>query len=153
MTSRTAALRRTTATRRGAALIVVAVALAGCGTKERMLAMQNVKPPAPGTPNAPAEVSGIYRSLHSAVLQLRGDGTITTIVPDGGGATNGRFTLQAGRLELQTSGCGEVPGSYDVNVTGPQKPGKAALVITAVADPCAERLRDLTRDPWVYADS
>ncbi len=134
-------------------LVVVALALVGCGTRARMLDMQNVKPPAPGTPNSPGEVSGIYRSLHQATLQLRGDGTITMIVPDGDGASNGRFILQAGRIELQTSGCGEVPGSYDVAVTGPQKPGKAALVMTAVDDRCETRLRALTRDPWVYADS
>ena len=135
------------------ALFCAAVALAGCGSKERLAAMQNVKPPAAGTPNAPADVSGIYRSLHSATLQLRADGTITMIVPQGAGATNGRFTLQQGRLEMQTSGCGETPGSYDVVVTGEQKAGKATLVITGVDDPCEARLRDLTRDPWVYADS
>jgi len=130
-----------------------AVALAGCGTKERMQEMQNVKPPAAGTPNGPGEVSGIYRSAHLGTLQLRSDGTITMIVPNGSGATNGRFTLQDGRIELQTSGCGETAGSYDVAVTGLQKPGKATLVITGVDDPCAERLKDLTQDPWVYADS
>lgn len=134
-------------------MLAVAVTVAGCGTQARMADMQNVKPPAPGTPNGPADVSGIYRSLHTATLQLRRDGTITLIVPDGGGASDGRFTLQSGRIELQTSACGDAAGSYDVVVTGPQKAGKSTLVITGVNDPCGARLRDLTRDPWVYADS
>jgi hypothetical protein len=129
------------------------VLLAGCGTGSRMDAMQNVKPPAAGTPKGPADVSGIYRSAHLATLQLRSDGTITLIVPNGGGASDGRFTLQDGRIEMQTTGCGETDGSYDVAVTGAQKAGKATLVITGVNDTCASRLRDLTRDPWVYADS
>jgi hypothetical protein len=132
---------------------VVLAALVGCGTKERMAEMQNVKPPAAGTPRGPADVSGIYRSSHLGTLQLRSDGTITMIIPNGGGASNGRFTLQDGRIEVQTSGCGETDGSYDVAVRGEQKAGKATLVITGVNDQCASRLRDLTRDPWVYADS
>ncbi len=131
----------------------VLVALAGCGTQERMAKMQNVKPPAAGTPAGPADVSGIYRSAHLGTLQLRSDGTIALIVPNGGGASDGRFTLQDGRIEVQTSGCGQTDGSYNVAVTGAQKAGKATLVITEVNDACASRLRDLTRDPWVYADS
>ncbi len=134
------------------AAIVVVVA-AGCGTKERMAKMQNVKPPAAGIPSGPGDVSGIYRSAHLGTLQLRSDGTITLIVPNGGGASAGRFTLQQGRIEVQTSDCGETDGSYDIAVTGLQKPGKATLNITGVNDQCASRLRDLTRDPWVYADS
>ncbi|MGI8777493.1 MAG: hypothetical protein ACR2LJ_08940 [Acidimicrobiales bacterium] len=129
------------------------VALGGCGTGSRMAAMQNVKPPAAGTPSGPADVSGIYRSAHLATLQLRSDGTITLIVPNGGGASDGRFTLQNGRIEVQTTTCGQTDGSYDMAVTGAQKAGKATLVITGVNDACASRLRDLTRDPWVYADS
>jgi len=140
-----------------ARLVLVTLAgvtlLAGCGTKERMAAMQNVKPPAVGTPSGPADVSGIYRSAHLATLQLRSDGTITLIVPNGGGASDGRFTLQNGRIEVQTTACGQTDGSYDVAVTGAQKAGKATLVITGVDDTCASRLRALTRDPWVYADS
>jgi len=134
-------------------LVVVVVVLSGCGTKERMAKMQNVKPPAAGTPGGPGDVSGIYRSAHLGTLQLRSDGTITLIVPNGGGASAGRFTLQQGRIEMQTSGCGETDGSYNIAVTGAQKAGKATLVITGIDDQCASRLRDLTRDPWVYADS
>jgi len=131
----------------------VLLALAGCGTQERMAKMQNVKPPAAGTPSGPADVSGIYRSAHLATLQLRSDGTITLIVPNGGGPSSGRFTLQDGRIEVQTSACGQTDGSYNVAVTGAQKAGKATLVITGLNDTCASRLRDLTREPWVYADS
>jgi len=133
--------------------IVAAFALTGCGSKARLAEMQNVRPPAAGTPDGPASVSGIYRTLRSATLQLRSDGKITMIIPQGDGASSGRFTLQQGRFEMQTSNCGEVAGSYDVTVTGEQKAGKATLVITEVDDPCQPRLRDLTSDPWVYSDS
>lgn len=133
----------------------VLVALVGCGSEPSLASKvaDNVKPPAEGKPASPADVSGIYRSVHTATMQLRKDGTIALIVPGGSGASSGRFTLQDGRLELQTSPCKDAVGQYDVTVTGPQKAGKAALNITAVDDPCAPRQRDLTRDPWVYADS
>lgn len=127
--------------------------LAGCGTDQRVSKVENVRPPAAGTPARPADVSGIYRSIHTATLQLRGDGSVALIVPNGSGASSGRFTLEDGRLELQTTACNDTIGSYDVKVTGPQKAGKATLIMTAVNDPCASRSRDLTRDPWVYADS
>ncbi|MGI9033588.1 MAG: hypothetical protein ACR2HY_07905 [Acidimicrobiales bacterium] len=136
-----------------ASLVAALVVLAACGTQQRVAKMENVKPPAAGTPAGPADVSGIYRSLHTATLQLRQDGTVALIVPEGTGASSGRFTLQDGRLELQTTACRDAIGSYDVVVTGPQKAGKATLVVTAVDDSCAGRRRDLTRDPWVYADS
>jgi len=132
--------------------VVAVVLIAACGTGDRMAKMQNVKPPAAGTPGGPGDVSGIYRSAHLGTLQLRSDGTIPLIVPNGG-ASAGRFTLQDGRIEVQTSSCGQTDGSYNVTVTGLQKAGKATLVITGVNDECATRLRDLTRDPWVYADS
>lgn len=134
-------------------LLATAAVLGGCGTQDRVAKMENVKPPAAGTPTGPADVSGIYRSIHTATLQLRGDGTVALIVPGGSGASSGRFTLQNGRLELQTTACDDVIGSYDVVVTGAQKAGKATLVVKAVDDACAARSRDLTRDPWVYADS
>ncbi len=98
-------------------------------------------------------MQGIYRSVHQGLLQLRGDGTLVLIAPQGAGPSGGRYTLQGGRLELQTEDCGDDIGSYDVVVTGEQEPGKAMLRITAVTDPCAPRRRDLTRDPWVYANS
>ena len=126
--------------------------LGGCGAARRA-DRQNVRPPAAGTPNQPVEVQGIYRSLSKAVLQLRGNGNLVLIAPAGGGPDSGKFVLQQGRLEVQTSKCGESIGSYEVVVTGEQEAGKATLRLTALEDQCAERRRDLTRDPWVYANS
>jgi hypothetical protein len=40
-----------------------------------------------------------------------------------------------------------------VVVTGEQEAGKATLRISVVSDDCATRRHDLTRDPWVYANS
>jgi hypothetical protein len=114
---------------------------------------ENVRPPKAGTPAQPSDVQGIYRSVHQGLLQLRGDGTIVLIAPQGAGPSRGRFTLQNGRLELQTDDCGDDIGRYDVVATGEQEAGKATLHVTAVDDACAPRLRDLTRDPWIYANS
>ncbi|HWC11358.1 MAG TPA: hypothetical protein VG455_09065 [Acidimicrobiales bacterium] len=135
----------------GAALS--ATLLVACGSGGANAPAENVRPPAPGTPGRPADVQGIYRSVHQSLLQLRGDGTVVLIAPHGGGPSGGRYTLRNGRLELQTDDCGEDVGSYDVLVTGEQEAGKAVLQLTAVADSCADRRRDLTRDPWVYANS
>ena len=129
---------------------LVLLVLGACGSADRS---ENVRPPAAGTPNQPAEVQGIYRSLNKAVLQLRGNGDLVLIAPAGGGPASGKFTLQQGRLEVQTSNCGETIGSYDLVVTGEQEAGKATLRLTPVTDECAERRRDLTHDPWVYANS
>ncbi|MFN2609006.1 MAG: hypothetical protein ABR511_14130 [Acidimicrobiales bacterium] len=135
------------------AAMAVALLLSACGTDKEVAKVENVKPPAAGTPAGPSDVSGIYRTIHTATLQLRKDGTMALVVPGGSGASSGRFTLQDGRVELQTTPCHDAIGSYDLTVTGLQKAGKAALVWKPVNDPCADRLRDLTRDPWVYADS
>ena len=131
----------------GCALVV------GCGSGGADAPAENVRPPRAGTPGQPSDVQGIYRSVRQGLLQLRGNGTIVLIAPVGGGPSGGRFTLQNGRLELQTDDCGDAIGSYDVVVTGEQEAGKATLRITAVEDACAPRLRDLTSDPWVYANS
>jgi hypothetical protein len=130
-----------------------AALLSACGTARTVERVENVRPPRAGTPGRPADVQGIYRSLHQALLQLRGDGSVVLVVPDGGGPSSGRFTLQEGRLELQTSTCGDAVGSYDMVVTGEQEAGKATLRITVVSDECATRRHDLTRDAWVYANS
>lgn len=127
--------------------------LGACGTSLRRAPSENVRPPAAGTPGRPSDVQGIYRSIRNSVLQLRGNGNLNLIVGDGTGATGGQFTLQQGRLEVQTSACGETVGSYEVVVTGEQKAGKATLRFTGVSDTCADRLRQLTIDPWIYADS
>jgi hypothetical protein len=133
-------------------LCVIALAT-GCGADEAMERRSNIKPPRPGTPARADDVTGIYRSIHQGLLQLRADGSFVFIVPEGPGPTSGTYTLDQGRLEVRSDNCGDVAGAYDVVVTGEQKAGKAILNISAVDDACAERERYLTFDPWVYADS
>ena len=127
--------------------------LQGCGAGERMERRSNIKPPRPGTPAGAADVTGIYRSIHQGLLQLRADGSFVLIVPEGPGPTAGRFTLDDGRLLVHSDKCGEATGSYDMVVTGEQEAGKALLRITPVDDPCEDRRHYLTVDPWVYANS
>jgi hypothetical protein len=135
----------------GAAAVVLL--LGACDTARRIERAENVRPPAAGTPHQPSDVQGIYRSLSKAVLQLRGNGDLVLVAPAGGGPDSGSFTLQDGRLEVQTKNCGEAVGTYEMVVTGEQEPGKATLQINALGDECAERRRDLTEYPWVYANS
>ena len=113
----------------------------------------NVQPPAPGVPATAEDVTGIYRSIHQGVLQLRADGDYILVVPEGPGATSGSFTLSAGRMSVYSEACGPETGDYDVVVTGVQEAGKAVLNISAVRDSCEDRRRYLTVDPWVYANS
>jgi hypothetical protein len=113
----------------------------------------NVQPPAPGVPATAADVTGIYRSIHQGLLQLRADGDYVLVVSEGPGPTTGSFTLSAGRMSVYSKACGPESGDYDVVVTGEQKAGKAVLNISAVRDSCEDRRKYLTIDPWVYADS
>lgn len=113
----------------------------------------NVKPPAPGIPATAADITGIYRSIHQGVLQLRADGDYLLVVPEGPGPTSGSFTLSAGRLSVTSKACGPEAGDYDVVVTGEQVAGKAVLNLSAVRDNCEDRRKYLTIDPWVYANS
>ena len=113
----------------------------------------NVQPPAPGVPATADDITGIYRSIHQGMLQLRGDGDYILVVPGGPGASSGSFTLSAGRMTVYSDACGPETGDYDVVVTGAQEAGKAVLNISAVRDSCEERRRYLTIDPWVYANS
>ena len=113
----------------------------------------NVQPPAPGVPASAEDITGIYRSIHQGVLQLRADGDYVLVVPEGPGPTSGSFTLSAGRMRVQSEGCGAETGDYDVVVTGEQEAGKAVLNISAVRDSCEDRRKYLTIDPWVYANS
>jgi hypothetical protein len=138
--------------KRALAVLVLAMVSGACSTFKATPA-SNVRPPAPGIPAGAEDVSGIYRSIHQGLLQLREDGDFVLIVPEGPGPTAGTFTLSDGRLIVHTEGCGQVSGDYDVVVTGEQKAGKAILNISAVDDPCEERRWYLTIDPWVYADS
>lgn len=113
----------------------------------------NVQPPAPGVPATAEEVTGIYRSIHQGLLQLRSDGEYTLIVPEGPGPTAGTYTLTGGRLTVRSDACGAEIGDYDVVVSGEQEAGKAVLNISAVRDGCEDRRKYLTIDPWVYANS
>lgn len=131
------------------AVVLAGVALSSCTDPPP----SNVRPPAAGVPAGPADVAGIYRSIHQGLLQLRSDGKVALIIPGPPGSRSGRFTLQAGRVTVQTNRCGDAIGEYDVSVTGEQKPGKATLTFSGVHDDCEERLHYLTVDPWVYADS
>ena len=134
------------------AVAVVAALSGACGVIKDEPA-SNVRPPAPGVPASAEQVTGIYRSIHQGLLQLRADGDFVLVVPEGPGATSGRFTLSDGRLSVYTEACGQETGDYDVLVTGEQEAGKAVLNLTAVNDPCDDRRHYLTVDPWVYANS
>lgn len=133
-----------------AALLMVTAA--GCGAMKAKPS-SNVRPPAPGVPASAGEVTGIYRSIHQGVLQLRADGDYVLVVPEGPGPTSGTYTLTHGRLSVSSAGCGREIGDYDVVVTGEQEAGKAVLNISAVRDSCEDRRKYLTIDPWVYANS
>jgi hypothetical protein len=137
--------------KRSFAAVLIALALGGCSLKDKPAS--NVRPPAPGVPATATDVTGIYRSIHQGVLQLRGDGEFVLIVPEGPGPSSGTFTLSAGRLVVYSKACGQETGDYDVVVSGEQEAGKAVLTISAVNDPCEARRRYLTVDPWVYANS
>jgi hypothetical protein len=130
-----------------------ALVLQGCGAQESMERRSNIKPPQPGTPAGVDDVSGIYRSIHQGLLQLRADGSYVLVVPEGPGPTSGTYTLTDGRFGVRSDECGEQLGTYDLVVTGEPKAGKATLNFTGVEDPCDDRRYYLTTDPWVYADS
>ena len=137
--------------RRLLAVLVLAAASGGCSAMKATPA-SNVRPPAAGVPATGSEVTGIYRSIHQGVLQLRADGEFVLVVPEGPGPTAGTFTLTDGRMTVRSDGC-EEPGDYDVVVTGAREAGKATLNISAVRDGCEDRRRYLTIDPWIYANS
>ena len=138
--------------RRVLATLLLAAVTGACSSIKARPA-SNVRPPAPGVPATADDVTGIYRSIHQGVLQLRADGEFVLIVPEGPGPSAGTYTLRDGRLVIRSAGCGEATGDYDVVVTGEQEAGKAVLNISAVRDPCEARRHYLTIDPWVYANS
>lgn len=133
--------------------LVLLAAITGACSAMKSSPSSNVRPPAPGVPATAEDVTGIYRSIHQGVLQLRKDGDYVLIVPEGPGPTSGSFTLSAGRLVVFSDACGPETGDYDVVVTGEQEAGKAVLNISAVRDSCEDRRRYLTVDPWIYANS
>ena len=132
-------------------LLVLAMLTGGCSLKSTP--SSNVRPPAPGVPATAQDITGIYRSIHQGVLQLRADGDYILVVPDGPGPSSGSFTLSSGRMVVFSSACGQETGDYDVVVTGEQEAGKAVMHLTAVKDACEDRRKYLTVDPWIYADS
>lgn len=138
--------------RSATSLLVVALAATGCSVVKAKPS-SNVQPPRPGVPATAKEVTGIYRSIHQGLLQLRSGGDYVLIIPEGPGPTSGTYTLRDGRLEVRSTSCGDDTGAYDVVVTGAQEAGKAALNISVVQDNCEARRRYLTVDPWVYANS
>ncbi len=138
--------------RRVLAFVVLAAFSGACSVMKDKPA-SNVRPPAPGVPATAEQITGIYRSIHQGLLQLRADGDFVLVVPEGQGPTSGTFTLSDGRLVVYSAACGPETGDYDVLVTGEQEAGKAVLNLTAVRDPCEDRRHYLTIDPWVYADS
>ena len=133
-----------------AVLVGIAVALTGCGDKAERT---NFRPPDLGVPAAAADITGIYRSVHQGLLQLRGNGELNLIAPEGIGATTGSFTLADGAATVRTANCGEQVGNYTIEVVAGPIVSKSTLIFDAVHDPCAEREKYLTIDPWVYADS
>jgi hypothetical protein len=134
------------------AVALTLVVAAGCSSLKDKPS-RNVQPPAPGVPATAEDVTGIYRSIHQGVLQLRADGDYILVVPEGPGPSSGSFTLSAGHMSVYSKACGPETGDYDVVVTGEREAGKAVLNISAVRDNCEERRRYLTVDPWVYANS
>ena len=137
--------------RLAAAALLLTVA-SGCSAM-RAKPSSNVQPPAPGIPATAADVTGIYRTIHQGVLQLRADGDYVLVVPEGPRPSTGTFTLTAGRMSMTSAACGPEAGDYDVVVTGVQEAGKAVLNLSAVRDTCEDRRKYLTIDPWVYANS
>lgn len=133
-----------------ATVLALAMVAAACSNRENG---NNVRPPKPGTPAARADVQGIYRTIHQSVLQLRGNGGLVMVVPEGPGPSAGSFTLDNGAFTVTTDDCGDVVGQYRLVVTGEQAPDKARLEFTSVRDDCADRRHYLTIDPWIYAVS
>lgn len=134
------------------ALAAFGLAALGACTQEEQDRIKNVKPPTPGTPASGSDVTGIYRSVNLAVLQLRADGSYALIVKDSK-PTTGQFTLANGQLEVQSEACGPAVGRYSMVVSGKKEAGKAKLELTPTSDDCARRKADLTAAPWVYANS
>jgi hypothetical protein len=133
--------------------VVLALALLATGCSLHDPPASNVRPPKPGVPAQSSDVTGIYRSIHQGLLQLRGNGQVVLVVPEGPGPSSGSYTLQNGRLSVTTTSCGATTGEYDVLVSGEQAAGKAVLNFSAVDDQCDSRRHYLTVDPWIYADS
>ncbi len=133
-----------------ALVLAAALASTACG---RSRPRENVQPPSPGVPASGAEVQGIYRTIHQALIQLRGNGAFVMVIPEGPGPSAGTYSLADGLFRVLTDDCGDIEGEYRLRVGGRALPGEATLHFDAVRDDCGERLYYLTIDPWVYANS
>lgn len=135
-----------------ASALILTTACSG-GVSQKM--GSNVRPPKPGIPQSATDITGIYRTSHQGLLQLRANGTYVMVISDSFGSTSGTYTLAGGRFEIQTTGprCGSEVGSYQAAVTGVAEPDKAVLAFAPISDGCAERRKFLTIDPWIYAVS
>ncbi len=131
------------------AVALLALSLGACSDPPP----SNYRPPDLGVPATGADITGIYRTIHQALLQLRGNGELNLIIPAGVGATSGTFAVDNGRVTVRTERCGDQVGAYQVEVHAGPIVSRSTLVFEAVDDPCAERRKYLTIDPWVYADS
>lgn len=136
-----------------ALVALVALVMTGCDAAKSMKPQENVVPPQPGVPADPSAIQGIYRTIHQALLQLRGDGDFVMVIPEGPGPSGGKYTLQDGTLTVTTDTCGSAVGEYRLAVNGPPEAGKATIVFTPVNDSCEPRRKYLTIDPWIYANS
>lgn len=133
------------------AVLVLSVLVTACSLHDPPAS--NVRPPRPGVPSQITDVTGIYRTIHQGLLQLRSNGVFTLVLPEGPGPVSGSYTLQDGHMSMTSSSCGTTTGEYNILVSGQQAAGKAVLNFSAVDDQCASRQHYLTVDPWVYADS
>ena len=133
-----------------AVTLTLATVLAGCGEGKKT--ETNVRPPHPGIPSTEVDVTGIYRTRHQGLIQLRANGGFVMVI-SGKGPSAGTWTLRDGVFQVRTGPCGDQPGEYRAEVTGEALPGKAILHLRSVRDDCVERQRYLTIDPWIYAVS
>ncbi|MEA2972400.1 MAG: hypothetical protein QOG82_858 [Actinomycetota bacterium] len=133
----------------GLAALALAPALGACSDPPA----SNYRPPELGVPASAEEVTGIYRTIHQGLLQLRGNGDLNLVIPTHIGATFGTFTLENGAATVRTDNCGDQVGTYTVEVLAGAGIGRSTLMFETVDDPCAVRQKFLTIDPWVYADS
>ncbi|MBV8295325.1 MAG: hypothetical protein JO085_00690 [Acidimicrobiia bacterium] len=102
--------------------------------------------PAPPKPlAAPAkieDITGIWRSIHQDVLELRSNGTFVLVT---GQALAGNYTLsQASITFFDTKGCGDAQGTYRVQVSL-----KTRLELSQPDDACGSRKLALA-DPLIY---
>ena len=134
----------------GLAALALTLALGGCSNPPP----SNYRPPELGVPASADEVTGIYRTIHQGLLQLRGNGDLNlvdprpTSAPPAARSPSTTGPPPSGPTTVATS-----RAAYTIEVLAGSGIGRSTLIFEAVDDPCAERQKYLTIDPWVYADS